>query len=101
MSHAGEEKTFVKYLLNAIEGAKVAPFFDDDMKVGTSAENEMECQAAEADQAIVVLSRHFLTKEWPMKELNIFLEKNVKIYPLYYKVTREDVGNIMRSYNDR
>lgn len=92
---------FVKHLLKAIENAKVAAFFDDDMKVGTSAGNEMECQAAEADQAIVVLSRHFLTKEWPMKELNIFLEKNVKIYPLYYRVTVEDVLKIMGSYDDR
>lgn len=63
VSHAGEEKTFVKYNTNAIERANVAAFFDDNMKVETSAGNEMECQAAEADQAIVVLSRYFLTQE--------------------------------------
>lgn len=92
---------FVKSLLKVIEDTKIAAFFDDDMVVGTSAGNEMTTQAAKADQAILVLSRPFLTKEWPMKELNIFLKNNVKIYPLYYKVTPEEVGEIVKVYDDR
>lgn len=98
VSHAGEEKHFVRDLLKQIEKANVAAFFDDDMPVGTSAGNEMVTRAEEADQAVVVLSRSFLTKKWPMKELNIFIEKQVKIYPLYYQITPDELDDIFAIY---
>lgn len=99
VSHAGEEKDFVKRLLVEIERANVAAFFDDDMAMGTSSGNEMTSRAKDADQAIVVLSRPFLTKEWPMKELNIFLKNKVKIHPLYYGVTPDELWEIVETYN--
>lgn len=99
VSHAGEEKQFVRGLLTQIEKANVATFFDDDMSVGTSAGNEMVTRAEEADQAVVVLSRSFLTKKWPMKELNIFIEKQVKIYPLYYQITPDELDGILAIYD--
>ena len=99
VSHAGEDKEFVRSLLEAIEELNVATFFDDDMALGTSSVDEMESRAAEADQAIVVLSRPFLTKKWPMKELNIFLNKGIKIHPLYYRVTPDELRDILSIYN--
>lgn len=101
ISHAGEDKEFVRSLLQAIEEAKVPAFFDDDMTVGTSSVDEMKSRAAEADHAVVVLSRPFLTKEWPMKELNIFLDKKIKIYPLYYGITPDDLWDILSAYESR
>ena len=99
VSHAGEEKPFVLSLLRAIENVNVATFFDDDMSVGDSSENEMITRAAEADQAVVVLSRAFLTKKWPMKELNIMLENEIRVYPLYYRVTPDELGDIVAAYD--
>ena len=99
VSHAGEEKHFVRDLLKRIEKNNVAAFFDDDMSVGTSAGNEMVTRAAEADQAVVVLSRSFLTKKWPMDELNIFIEKQVKMYPLYYGITPDELKSIVALYD--
>lgn len=99
VSHAGEDKTFVRDLLKGIEEASCAAFFDDDMAVGTRAGNEMTSRAKEADQAVVVLSRPFLTKKWPMKELNIFLKNGVKLYPLYYGVTPDELSNIVTTYD--
>lgn len=99
VSHAGEEKDFVKRLLVEIEKANVAAFFDDDMAMGTSSGKEMTSRAKDAHQAIVVLSRPFLTKEWPMKELNIFLKNKVKIHLLYYGVTPNELGEIVETYN--
>lgn len=99
VSHAGEDKEFVRELLKAIEQANVAAFFDDDMALGTTSVNEMETRAAEADQAIVVISRPFLSKEWPMKELNIFLENDVSIHPLFYGVTPDELSDIVASYD--
>ena len=62
----------------------------------------MTTRAAQADKAIVVLSRPFLTKKWPMKELHIFLEKKCKIYPLYYNVTPDEIKReIVATYDRR
>lgn len=102
VSHAGEDKPFVRSLLTAIEQFKVPAFFDDDMALGTSSEQEMASVAEEADKAIVVLSRPFLTKEWPMKELHIFLENDCAIYPLYYKITPDEFQTeIVDAYDRR
>lgn len=99
VSHAGEDKAFVRDLLKGIEEANCAAFFDDDMAVGTHAGNEMVSRAEEADQAVVVLSRPFLTKKWPMKELNLFLKNGIKIYPLYYGVTPDELSDIVENYD--
>lgn len=99
VSHAGEDKEFVRDLLKAIEQANVAAFFDDDMALGTTSINEMESRAAEADQAIIVISRPFLSKEWPMRELNIFLENDVSIHPLFYGVTPDEISDIVAVYD--
>lgn len=105
VSHAGEEKGFARSLLRAIEDANVAAFFDDDMALGTSSIEEMTSRAEEADQAVVVLPRAFLTKEWPMKELHIFLDNRAKnktdILPLYYKVTPDELWDIITDSYDR
>lgn len=100
ISHAGEEKRFVHHLLTEIGGeGKVASFFDDDMALGTLAEDEMVSQAAGAEQAIVVLSRAFVTKAWPMKELNIFLKNDIDIIPVYYSITPDELWEVIGIYD--
>lgn len=99
VSHAGEDKDFARSLLDAIEAANVATFFDDDMAVGTSAGDEMTSRAATADRGVVVLSRSFLTKKWPMMELNLFLKNRVRIHPLYYDVSPNELKAILDTYD--
>ncbi|CAM9368085.1 unnamed protein product [Pylaiella littoralis] len=89
------------YLLSELNDLNIASFFADDMAIGTDAEAEMKTRAAEADQAVVVLSGSFLTKKWPMKELNIFLEKGIKIHPLYFKVTPDDLRPLLEKYDSQ
>lgn len=96
VSFAGEERSFVEeHLLKAIEGASVPTFYDDDMPLGTSSEVEMAKSAEETGQAVLVLSRAFLTKMWPMKELHIFMESSLspktRILPLYYGITPDQL----------
>lgn len=99
VSHAGEDKEFVRDLLRAMEGVNCAAFFDDEMAVGTSAELEMKACAEKANQAVVVLSRPFLTKMWPMLELGLFIQNKVKIYPLFYGITPDKLLNIVGKYD--
>lgn len=92
---------FVESLVKAIEDSKVAAFFDEDILVGTSTGTEMS-PPTDADQAIVVLSRFYLTQERPMEELSIFLKKGkMKICPLYYKVTPDELWDIVAVYDNR
>lgn len=96
VSFAGEERSFVEeHLLKAIEGESVATFYDDDMPLGTPSEVEMAKSAEETAQAVLVLSRAFLTKMWPMKELHIFMESSLspktRILPLYYGITPDQL----------
>lgn len=99
VSHAGEEKPFVSHLLSELNVLNVATFFDDNMAVGTDAEAEMKTRAAEADQAVVILSWSFLTKKWPMKELNIFLGKGINIHLLYLLLTPDDLRPLLAKYD--
>lgn len=99
VSHAGEDKDFARSLLDAIEAANVATFFDDDMAVGTPAGDEMTTRAAAADQGVVVLSRPFLTKGWPMMELNLFVKNRIRIHPLYYDVNPDELQGILETYD--
>lgn len=99
VSHAGEDKQFARSLLDAIEAANVAAFFDDDMVMGTPAEREMTTRAADADQGLVILSRPFLTKKWPMRELTLFVEAKIKIRPLYYGVNPNQLNLILETYD--
>ncbi|CAM9733325.1 unnamed protein product [Scytosiphon promiscuus] len=99
VSHAGEDKSFARSLLDAIEAANVATFFDDDMAMGTPAGDEITSRAATADLAVVVVSRPFLTKKWPMLELNLFLKNRIRIHPLYYGVSPDEVQDIIGTYD--
>lgn len=102
IAHDGENKPFVRELRVAIEQqVEVAAFTDDKMAVGASAEHEIYSSAAEAGQGIVVISRPFLTKECPMKELNLFVEHGVKFFPLYYNVSPDDFCEIIATYDRR
>lgn len=83
------------HLAKAIEDATVAAAFADDVVVGTSTGENMSPQAAEASLAIVVLSRAYLTEEWPMNELNTFLANGIEIYPLYYGVTPDELSDML------
>ena len=102
VSHAGEDKPFARGLVDAIHEANGAAFFDDHMTMGTPAGEEMTTQAAEAEHAVLLLSRPFLTKKWPMKELHIFLKNRprVKIHPLFHGVTPDELGSIIGEYDD-
>ena len=101
MSHADEdeEETFAKHLVKTIKDATAAALFNDDIVVRASSGNDSTPQAAEANQAIVVLSRSYITQEHSMNELGIILAKDIKIYPLYYKVTPDEFWEIIGKYD--
>lgn len=82
-----------------IEEANAMSSFNDDIVVGTIVGGDTEISAEDADQAIVVLSRSYLTGELTMRELKILLQHGKKILPVYYGVTPSELREISSIYD--
>ena len=99
MSHAGEDQRFVASLLKAIKKAHVGALFDSDLVAATPLEHEIISDVSQAGQAIVVLSRDFLTNESSMEELRMFLKCHAKIIPLYHGISQDELREIIEIYD--
>jgi len=94
LSHACTEKReIVSHINESLKSAGLRVFVDyDSLKLGDHATKEMLDAAWTAPVGLFVLSKDFLQREWPEKELRIFLERHkedsskVKLVPFFYKV---------------
>jgi len=94
LSHAGTEKReIVSHIYESLKSAGLRVFVDyDSLKLGNYATTEMVEAAWSAPVGLFVLSKDFLQREWPEKELRIFLERHkedrskAKLVPFFYKV---------------
>jgi len=94
LSHAGTEKQgIVSFIYKYLTNAKLEVFVDYDdkksLRPADHAPTKMEQAAWTAPVGLFVLSKEFLQRKWPVKELRIFLERrkngeNVKILPCFY-----------------
>ena len=97
ISHASEDKDdFVRGLAKALEdkGAKV--WFDESaLKVGDSLRREIEKGLRESRFGIVVISKNFLAKEWPQRELDGLTSLEVdgrnRILPIWHQISKDQV----------
>ena len=97
ISHASEDKDdFVRGLANALEdkGAKV--WFDESaLQVGDSLSQEIDKGLRESRFGIVVLSKNFLAKKWPRRELDGLTSLEVDgrnlILPIWHKISKDQV----------
>ena len=98
ISHASEDKeNFVRGLAEALqnEGAKV--WYDEfALKVGDSLREKIDQGLANSRFGVVVLSKHFFSKEWPQKELNglfsLETEGDTRILPIWHEISKDEVA---------
>ncbi|KAG0586270.1 hypothetical protein KC19_2G077600 [Ceratodon purpureus] len=94
LSHSGNEKPFVEQLDHDLRGVNQRPFFDQDSDSLVKGE-KFDAQILEVARrcrvAVVVVSEGFLTSEWPMVELSTFVKYGVKLVPLFFKLTPDDL----------
>ena len=97
ISHAGEDKEhFVRPLARALHGQGLSVWFDEfTLMVGDSLRRSIDRGLARSRFGVVVVSPHFLDKEWPQRELDGLAAREVDgtkvILPVWHNITAEQL----------
>src|SRR6185295_7063756 len=96
VSYASEDQRYARALANALSKKRLRVWFAESaLDVGDSLHTVIQKGIASAHFGVVILSKHFLTKPWPLKELNGFFGKEVNgkkvILPVWHNVSEADV----------
>ena len=97
ISHAGEDKEdFVRPLAGALRARGVSVWFDElTLTVGDSLRRSIDRGLSRSRFGVVVISPHFLDKEWPQRELDGLAAREVDgtkvILPVWHNITAEQL----------
>jgi hypothetical protein len=107
ISHATEDKEdFVRPLAHGLTERGLKVWFDDfTLKVGDSLRRSIDRGLAGSRFGIVVISPHFLRKEWPQRELDGLVAREIDgrkvILPVWHNVTAEKIRNCSPTMADK
>ena len=105
--HASEDKkSFVKPLAEELRRQNIEVWYDEfSLKIGDSLRRSIEIGLRESLLGIVVISKNFFNKEWPQKELDVLLLKEMKgrkvILPIWLELNFNDVYNFSPMLADK
>lgn len=97
VSHASEDKeSFVRPLVEALRANGLTVWFDEaTLKVGDGLRRSIEKGLAKSKYGVVVISKAFLEKEWPQRELDGLVareEDGTKVVlPVWHEITAPEV----------
>lgn len=97
ISHASEDKDgFVHSLAETLRERGCVVWYDDFvLKPGDSLRRSIDDGLAHARFGIVVLSKHFFRKEWPQRELDGLVarevEGQIRIVPIWHEISKDEV----------
>ena len=106
ISHASEDKDFVRQLVFELEARGATVWFDErDITVGDSLSEKIATGLKNSRFGVVVLSKSFFTKQWPRHELKGLVARKMRgeeatILPIWYCVTADDVQRFDPSLTD-
>jgi hypothetical protein len=95
--HASEDKEdFVDPFAHRLRGSGLSVWYDAfSLKVGDSLRRKIDEGLAKARYGVVVLSKHFFSKEWPQNELDGLMSREIAgtkvILPIWHNITAEEV----------
>jgi hypothetical protein len=106
ISHASEDKPFVRPLVEALQAEGLRVWYDEfALRVGVSLRRSIDAALARAEQGVVIISPAFLRKEWPQKELDALVARESSgkhlILPVWHNVTAEQVAAYSPTLADR
>jgi hypothetical protein len=98
VSHASEDKEFIRPFVEALIAKGIAVWYDDfELSVGMSLRRSIDSGLRNSRFGIVVLSDFFFKKEWPQKELDGLFARETNgekvILPLWHKISKNEVMN--------
>ena len=97
ISHANEDKEeFVRPLAKALQARGISVWFDEfTLAVGDGLRRSIDNGLARSRFGVVVISPHFLRKEWPQKELDGLTAREVDgakvILPVWHNLSASEV----------
>lgn len=98
LSHASEDKDEIaRPLKDALEALGLTVWFDEiKIKVGQSIRREIESGIANCRFGVVVLSPHFLSKQWTQAELDALFARKMEsgedlILPIWHHISKDEV----------
>jgi len=98
--HASEDKDpFVRQFANELKANHVEVWYDEfSLKLGDSLRKAIDKGLANSRFGIVVLSPAFFSKNWPQRELDGLVQREMSggekvILPVWHNVTKEEVEN--------
>lgn len=107
LSHASEDKAGIASPLAAALVAKGLTVWYDEfaLTVGDSLRRSIDRGLAHSQFGIVVLSKRFFEKEWPQKELDALVSKEINgvkvILPVWHEITESEVRKFSPTLADR
>ena len=107
ISHAWEDKeNIARPLAEALRGAGLRVWYDEfTLTLGDSLRRSIDRGLARSRYGVVILSPHFFAKEWPQRELDGLVAREVSsgktILPVWHNVTRKDVSRFSPTLADK
>ncbi len=95
--HASEDKEdFVDLFAHRLRNSGLSVWYDAfSLKVGDSLRRKIDEGLAQSRYGVVVLSKHFFSKEWPQNELDGLMSREIAgtkvILPIWHNITAEEV----------
>lgn len=97
LSHASEDKnSLVRSLSSLLKAFGVKVWYDEfSLKIGDSLSRSIDKGLSESDYGLIVLSKHFIKKDWTDYELRGLLAKELGkgkvVLPVWHEISRDDV----------
>lgn len=105
--HAWEDKeTIARPLAVALRKLGLKVWYDEfTLKIGDSLRRSIDYGLSKSKYGVVILSPHFFAKEWPQRELDGLVAREISsgkvILPIWHNVTREDIERFSPTLADR
>lgn len=107
ISHASEDKVAIAApLAHALESRGLRVWYDQSiLRVGDSLRASIDHGLAKSRFGVVILSEHFFSKHWPVKELNGLASREVNgakvILPVWHNIDHDRIAEFSPMLADR
>ena len=107
ISHASEDKdSFVRALAEALQAKGARVWYDEfTLKVGDSLRQKIDEGLLRSRYGIVIISRNFIAKEWPQRELdglvNLEVDGKSRILPIWHEISKDEVTQYSPTLADK
>lgn len=96
ISHASEDKSFVRQLVLEIQARGATVWFDErELMVGDSLSESIAAGLRNSRFGVVVLSKSFFAKQWPRHELRGLIAREMGggggVLPVWHQVTEDEI----------